>query len=74
LDIRGLFFESFVDLMAGHLPFFANGFFDIFLEDFFTTDFGAGATTKEDLSGGALLGNSPKFDFFTAFFGADFKI
>jgi len=74
LDIRGLFFESFVDFMAGLFEVFL-AFLVIFLEDFFTAGLGAGGgAIREARSGGALFGKSPKLDFVEALFGVDLSI
>ena len=75
MDIRGLFFESFVDFMAGLFEVFL-AFFEIFFEDFFTAlGLGAGGgAIKDARSGGALFGKSPKLDFVEALFGVDLRI
>jgi hypothetical protein len=74
LDIRGLFFESFVDFMAGLFEVFL-AFLVIFFEDFFTAGLGAGGCAiREARSGGALFGKSPKLDFVEALFGVDLRI
>ena len=73
MDIRGLFFESFVDFMAGLLSFLPAGFFDIFFEDFLAATLGAGIISVA-LSAGALFGKRPKLDFLAGLLGVNFDI